>query len=66
MHLKIKTLVACKITLLNILSYQSFIYIFRNFTEYQSQENEGLNKQFKRTKCNGRIKRNLFKDKNFV
>ena len=45
---KIQTLVVCKINKWNILSYQSFICIFRNFKEYQKLESGGLKKQVKR------------------
>ena len=48
---KIQTLVVCQITKKK-LSYQSFIYIFRNFEEHQSHDNGGLKKQFKRTSWN--------------
>ena len=44
MHLKYKIKTFSEHFILSIV-----IYIFRNFKEYQSQENRGLKKQFKRT-----------------
>ena len=63
MHLKFNPS-RCKWTKIDVLSYQSFIYIFRNFKKYQSEENGRLKKQFKSINWNGRIRRDFFKDKN--
>ena len=59
--IKKSTLVVCKIAKIKHLIL-SIIHLY--FQE--RQENVGMKKQFMRTNWNGRIRRDLFKDKKFV